>query len=95
MSLRRGFRVERGERALIVEDVVTTGGSVKEVIELLRGMGVDIAGVGAIVDRSGAAADFGTDFRPLAVMDIKSWDEGECPLCAEGVPIKKPGSRGA
>jgi orotate phosphoribosyltransferase len=93
MSLRRGFRVERGERVLIVEDVVTTGGSVKEVMELLRGMGAEIAGVGAIVDRSGGAVDFGTDFRPLAVMDIKSWDESDCPLCAEGVPIKKPGSR--
>jgi orotate phosphoribosyltransferase len=95
MSLRRGFRVERGERALIVEDVVTTGGSVKEVIELLRGMGVDIAGIGAIVDRSGGAVDFGADFRPLVAMDIKSWNERECPLCVDGVPIKKPGSRGA
>ena len=95
MTLRRGFRVERGEAVLIVEDVVTTGGSVKEVMELLRGMGASIAGVGAIVDRSGGAVDFGADFRPLAVMDITSWDESECPLCAEGVPIKKPGSRGA
>jgi orotate phosphoribosyltransferase len=93
MALRRGFRVERGERVLIVEDVVTTGGSVKEVMELLRGMGADIAGVGSIVDRSGGAAGFDADFRPLAVMDIKSWDERECPLCARGIPIKKPGSR--
>jgi orotate phosphoribosyltransferase len=93
MTLRRGFHIERGERALIVEDVVTTGGSVKEVIELLRGMGACIAGVGAIVDRSGGAVDFGADFRPLAVMDIQSWDESECPLCRDGIPIKKPGSR--
>jgi orotate phosphoribosyltransferase len=93
MSLRRGFYAKRGERVLVVEDVVTTGGSVKEVVELLRGMGADIAGVGAIVDRSGGGVDFGTNFLPLVSMDIKLWNETECPLCADGIPIKKPGSR--
>ena len=93
MTLRRGFRIEPGERVLVVEDVVTTGGSVKELINLLRGMGAEIAGVGSVVDRSDGAVDFGVTFRALVAMDIKSWDENQCPLCKEGAPIVKPGSR--
>ena len=95
MALRRGFTVSKSERVLVVEDVVTTGGSVKEVIALLRGMGTEIAGVGSIVDRSAGTVDFGVAFRSLVSMDIKSWDEGECPLCRDGKPIIKPGSRAA
>ncbi|MDR3076308.1 MAG: orotate phosphoribosyltransferase [Synergistaceae bacterium] len=93
MTLRRGFRIEPGERVLVVEDVVTTGGSVKEVINLLRGMGAEVAGVGSVVDRSDGAVDFGVTFRALVAMDIKSWDESQCPLCKAGAPIVKPGSR--
>jgi orotate phosphoribosyltransferase len=93
MTLRRGFQIEPGERVLVVEDVVTTGGSVKEVIDLLRGMGSDVVGVGSVVDRSDGSVDFGVYFRSLVSMDIKSWGETECPLCKEGVPINKPGSR--
>ncbi|MDR1651045.1 MAG: orotate phosphoribosyltransferase [Synergistaceae bacterium] len=93
MTLRRGFSVSPGERVLVVEDVVTTGGSVKEVIELLRGAGAEIAGVASIVDRSGGKVDFGVKFRSLVSMDIKSWDAETCPLCREGIPTAKPGSR--
>ncbi|MDR1965519.1 MAG: orotate phosphoribosyltransferase [Synergistaceae bacterium] len=93
MTFRRGFRVEPGERVLVVEDVVTTGGSVREVIELLRGMDAEVAGVGSIVDRSAGTAAFGVDFHALVPMDIKSWDPHDCPLCKEGLPITKPGSR--
>jgi orotate phosphoribosyltransferase len=94
MTLRRGFKTEPGERVLVVEDVVTTGGSVKEVIAALRAAGAEVAGVGAIVDRSGGNVDFGVAFKALVSMDIKSWSETDCPLCAQGIPIIKPGSRG-
>jgi orotate phosphoribosyltransferase len=93
MTLRREFSVSQGERALIVEDVVTTGGSVKEVISLLRESGAEIAGVGAIVDRSGGKVSFGVPFHALITMDVSSWKEDECPLCRDGVPLSKPGSR--
>jgi orotate phosphoribosyltransferase len=95
MTLRRGFSVERGERVLIVEDVVTTGGSVKEVMKIIMNAGATVVGVGAIVDRSNGGVDFGVDFKALVSLDIESWDEAECPLCAAGVPIIKPGSRKA
>jgi orotate phosphoribosyltransferase len=93
MTLRRGFSVSPGERVLIVEDVVTTGGSVKEVISLLREAGAEIAGVGAIVDRSGGRASFGVPFHALVVIEAVSWREEECPLCRDGIPLVKPGSR--
>jgi orotate phosphoribosyltransferase len=95
MTLRRGFKVEKGERVLIVEDVVTTGGSVKEVVGIINEAGATVAGIGAIVDRSNGGVDFGADFKALVSLDIKSWDEAECPLCARGVPVTKPGSRKA
>jgi orotate phosphoribosyltransferase len=93
MTLRRGFQVSAGERALVVEDVVTTGGSVKEVMELLRSQGAEVIGVGAVVDRSNGAVDFGVPFYPLAAMSVESWEPDACPLCQRGLPIVKPGSR--
>ena len=95
MKFRRGFKVEPGERVLVVEDVVTTGGSVKEVIELLRQASAEVVGVGSVVDRSNGAVDFGVKFYPLMKMEVLSWDEKDCPLCKEGKPIVKPGSRKA
>ena len=92
MTLRRGFRISLGERVLVVEDVVTTGGSVCEVITLLRGIGAEIIGVGSVVDRSAGTVEFGVTFHTLVSIDIKSWDKGQCPLCREGKPIVKPGS---
>ena len=93
MTLRRGFDVVSGIRALVVEDVVTTGGSAKEVVEFLRGRGVEIAGVGAVVDRSNGTVDFGVPFHAVATMNVESWDPEDCPLCRQGLPITKPGSR--
>lgn len=93
MTLRRGFHVAPGARVLVVEDVVTTGGSVKEVIALLAAQGAHIAAVGSVVDRSNGTASFGVPFYPLMRMEVSSWDEANCPLCGEGVPIRKPGSR--
>ncbi|CAN5698523.1 orotate phosphoribosyltransferase [soil metagenome] len=94
MAFRRGFRVEPHERVLVVEDVVTTGGSVKEVLDLLRPMGAPVAGVGALIDRRnpGSAPDLGVPLRALLRLDAASWEEGDCPLCAREEPIIDPGS---
>jgi orotate phosphoribosyltransferase len=93
MSLRRGFSDAAGGRALVVEDVVTTGGSVREVAALLRAQGMDVVGVGAIVDRSNGTVDFGVPFHAVATMNVESWEAERCPLCRQGIPIVKPGSR--
>ena len=93
MALRRGFAVPQGARVLVVEDVVTTGGSVKEVIKLVRQLGGEVAGVGSIVDRSNGAVDFGVPFHAVLSMEVVSYPAEECPLCREGTPAVKPGSR--
>ncbi len=93
MTFRRGFAVEPGSRVLVVEDVVTTGGSVKEVMELVKASGAEVVGVGAIVDRSNGAVDFGTRFEAVISMEVISYPPEECPICKTGMPITKPGSR--
>lgn len=93
MTFRRGFHIKKGERVLVVEDVVTTGGSSKEVIDLVRAAGGVVVGVGSVVDRSNGTVDFGVPFHPLMSADVKSWDASECPLCKLGTPAVKPGSR--
>lgn len=93
MTLRRGFHIEPGEKVLVLEDVITTGGSVQEVIDLVKSMGAHVAGVGVLVDRSGGKADFGVPLVSLLEMDINTYSPEECPLCARGVPAVKPGSR--
>lgn len=94
MVLRRGFAIEEGQRVLVVEDVVTTGGSVKEVIELVQQAGGVVAGVGSIVDRTGGKIDFGVPFRAAYSAPVESWEADECPLCKEGkIELYKPGSR--
>lgn len=96
MSLRRGQGVEEGERVLIVEDVVTTGGSAAEVAALCAGEGAPVVGLAALVDRSGGLPD---DERPaepvsaLLAVAAGAWTPSECPLCARGVPVDSPGSR--
>jgi orotate phosphoribosyltransferase len=94
MTLRRGFRVSPVNRVLIAEDVLTTGKSVKEVIELLRGEGVTPLGAACLIDRSTEIIDFGgIKHESLIKLNIPTFKEGECPLCQEGMPITKPGSR--
>ena len=93
MTLRRGFSVEPGETAVIVEDVITTGGSSREVVDLLRNAGARVLGAGSIIDRSGGAADLGVPRVALKTMHVIAYDPANCPLCAEGTPVVKPGSR--
>ncbi len=93
MKLRRGFDVN-GMRVLVVEDVVTTGGSVKEVIEAVKRDGGTVCGVGLIVDRTGGKCDFGVPVKSIIAMEVESWEADECPLCKEGgEPPVKLGSR--
>jgi orotate phosphoribosyltransferase len=93
MALRRGFTIDQGERVLVLEDVVTTGGSVMEVINLVRQMGANVVGVGAVVDRSSGKADFGVPFKALISLEAEAFSPEECPLCRQGIPAVKPGSK--
>jgi orotate phosphoribosyltransferase len=95
MCLRRGFVIEPGERALVVEDVVTTGKSTRETIDVLTAAGGEVVGVGALVDRSGGGVKFGRPFRALLSLPVDAVPPEECPHCADGVPVDKPGSRPA
>jgi len=94
MALRRSFEVGAGERALIVENVVTTGGSALEVAELLRGGGATVAGLATIVDRLPAGARLPLSYRALARIDADAWAPQECPVCTAGTEAESPGSRG-
>jgi orotate phosphoribosyltransferase len=94
MALRRGFTVSPGERLLVIEDVTTTGGSVKEVISLLRAQNAEVVAVGAVVDRSGGIVNFGIPYQALLQMQVVTFDPAVCPLCASGSQAVKPGSRG-
>ncbi|MBO8128853.1 MAG: orotate phosphoribosyltransferase [Peptococcaceae bacterium] len=93
MTLRRGFTINPGAKIVVVEDVVTTGGSVKEVIEVARQCGGKVVAVGAIVDRSKGTVDFSVPFHALLTLDIPTYKPEECPLCRAGKPVVKPGSR--
>lgn len=83
----RGFRVGPGERTLIVDDVLTTGGSVREVIEAVRRSGGEPIGVGMLVDRTGGATDFGVPFFACLTLDLPSYEADTCPLCETGTPL--------
>ena len=93
MVLRRGFSVEPGETAVVVEDVVTTGGSTREVVEILKQAGARVIGAGSIIDRSGGAADVGAPRVALKTLQVISYTSEDCPLCRAGEPVVKPGSR--
>ncbi len=93
MTLRRGFEIKQGERVLVVEDVVTTGGSIKEVIDLVKERGGELVGAAFLVDRSQGKIKFDVPVASLIQMDVVTYEAGNCPLCKEGVPLVKPGSR--
>lgn len=93
MTLRRGFTLEPRETVVVVEDVITTGGSTREVIDVVRAHGARVVAAGSLVDRSGGAAELGVARRSLLTLDVTSWSPAECPLCAQGSPAVKPGSR--
>jgi orotate phosphoribosyltransferase len=96
MTLRRGFEVTEGVNTVVIEDVVTTGGSTREVIELLRTLGANPVAAGSIIDRSGGKADLsGLPKAALVTMNVTAYDPEQCPLCAQGTPVVKPGSRAA
>jgi orotate phosphoribosyltransferase len=93
MTLRRGFTVSRGERTLVVEDVITTGGSTRETIEALKRGGADVAAAASIIDRSGGAAEVGVPLVALATLRVASVEPESCNACKLGEPAVKPGSR--
>lgn len=93
MTLRRGFSLEKGSRVIVVEDVVTTGGSVKEVIQLCQDAGCDVVAAASIVDRSNGKVDFSVPYKALLSMEVISYEADECPVCKSGIPLYKPGSR--
>ncbi|MEG6617110.1 orotate phosphoribosyltransferase [Peptococcaceae bacterium 1198_IL3148] len=93
MTLRRNFAIKPGERVLVAEDVITTGGSVKEVIEVVRKLGGEVVGVAVLVNRSGGKADLGVRTEALLNTSVVTYDPEDCPLCQQGTPAVKPGSR--
>ena len=93
LALRRGFTLSPGEKVLVVEDVVTTGGSTQETIEVARAAGAKVVGAAAIIDRSGGQQTIDSPFHALATVALPTYDPASCPLCAAGLPVVKPGSR--
>ena len=95
MSLRRGFEIQPGQRAVVIEDVITTGGSTREVIEIVRGFRAEPVAAGSIIDRSGGTVDLGIPRVALETLTLESFPAGACPMCRAGEPVTKPGSRPA
>ena len=93
LALRRGFTLAAGDRVLVVEDVMTTGGSTRETIEVAKAAGGEVVGTASIVDRSGGTIRFDVPFASLLEIDLPTYDPDSCPLCAQGLPVVKPGSR--
>jgi orotate phosphoribosyltransferase len=93
MTLRRGFSVKKDEKILVVEDVITTGGSVKECIDVLKSHGANVTVAASIIDRSGGTADVGVPRVALATLNVQSYTPEDCPMCHRGVEAVKPGSR--
>jgi orotate phosphoribosyltransferase len=95
MSLRRGFTLAPGDTAVVVEDVITTGGSTQDVIEVLAAGGIKVLAAGSIIDRSGGHANVGVPRVALATLQVAAHYPEQCPMCALGIPVVKPGSRPA
>jgi orotate phosphoribosyltransferase len=95
LTLRRGFALAPGEKVLVVEDVVTTGGSTRETIDVAQSAGAVVVGAAAIIDRSGGRQGLTVPFSALAELSLPTYQPDACPLCAQGTPVVKPGSRTA
>ena len=93
LALRRGFVLSETDRVLVIEDVLTTGGSTRETMQVATAAGARIVGAASIVDRSGGAAHFDVPFSALLKVDLPTYEPDRCPLCAQGLPATKPGSR--
>lgn len=91
-AIRRGVELKPDDKVLVVEDVTTTGGSARKVIELVRDLGAEPIAVGAVVDRSGSAIDFGIPFHKLITLNLETFEPAKCPLCKDQMPMTKPGS---
>ena len=95
MILRRGFSIQPGETAVVVEDVITTGGSTRDVVDCLQAAGAHVLAAGSIIDRSGGSAEVGAPRVALATLQVQAHLPEDCPLCRQGLPVVKPGSRPA
>ena len=93
LSLRRGFTLDPGDRVLVVEDVMTTGGSTRETMLVAKAAGGQVVGAASIVDRSGGTISFDVPFAALLAIALPTYEPEKCPLCAQGLPVVKPGSR--
>jgi orotate phosphoribosyltransferase len=93
LTLRRGFALEKGEKVLVVEDVVTTGGSTRETIAVARAAGAEVVGAASIIDRSGGQQALDVPYISLATIALPTYEPASCPLCLAGQPVVKPGSR--
>lgn len=93
LTLRRGFRLLPGDRVLVVEDVFTTGKSTRETIDVAQDLGAEVIGAASIVDRSGGTLKFGVPSFSLVQLEVPTYQPETCPLCAQGIPVEKPGSR--
>jgi len=93
MTLRRGFRIERGERVIVVEDVVTTGKSTREAAKVVTDRGGVVGGFASILNRSGKANPFDAPYQSLLALDLETYEAASCPLCVAGAPLDAPGSR--
>ncbi|MDQ3068733.1 MAG: orotate phosphoribosyltransferase [Acidobacteriota bacterium] len=93
LSLRRGFTLGPDDRLVVIEDVVTTGGSTRETIDVATSHGATVSAAGSIIDRSGGQSSLGVPYHALVSLALPTWQEAECPLCAQGIPAIKPGSR--
>jgi orotate phosphoribosyltransferase len=93
MVLKRGFTIEKGEKVLVAEDVVTRGGRVQQTIDLVKEHGGDVVGAAVIVDRSGGKASFDVPHKSLIQLELDVYEPDKCPLCSSGAPLVKPGSK--
>ena len=93
LSLRRGFSLAASDRVVVIEDVVTTGKSTRETMDVAEGAGATVVGAGSIIDRSGGHSNLTVPFRSLVTLTVATHEPADCPMCAAGQPVVKPGSR--